>query len=389
MQEMKSLNGFKLVDEEGRQLIKETEGRINTKITKISKHITNLENGYTDEPFRTDTTNAYEKAVPENALPYAEVESVGETVTAIKSLGGNKVLSDEAVITSKINSLTVTDLGGGKFQLDGYTGFGEGDFNYETGKPNVYTFLSVTVKAGLYQVSKKLVSEGNSEAFATDMALVVNGNRCNFGIINVSEDTDISIQIGVASFGNGLVSAIYTFEIFEVDNSKNAVANYSEFISKPCHQLTITDLGGGVFHLNGYTAEQDYVYCTFLKIPLKAGTYSTSPSAISDIILEDGVRLKLKLKVNGTEINFGNSITVTEDTTAEIMICIAVNPGCSADTIVIPSIGTEDIRAVIDTLNVPLGEDNFIAVEPMGSLVFENEGNKAVPSTVTYMLKGE
>ena len=46
-------------------------------------------------------------------------------------------------------------------------------------------------------------------------------------------------------------------------------------------------------------------------------------------------------------------------------------------------------KAVIDTLNVPLGEDNFIAVEPMGTLVFENEGNNAVPSTVTYMLKGE
>ncbi len=47
------------------------------RVDKNDKRITNLEQGITPSPFVTDETTAYQKNVPSNALPYAEVEKVG------------------------------------------------------------------------------------------------------------------------------------------------------------------------------------------------------------------------------------------------------------------------------------------------------------------------
>ena len=49
----------------------------NSKITRNSKRITNLEQGLPSEQFMTDSTVAHVKDVPVNALPFAEVSKVG------------------------------------------------------------------------------------------------------------------------------------------------------------------------------------------------------------------------------------------------------------------------------------------------------------------------
>lgn len=62
----------------------EIQGQIDTAAAKaavksniLEKRITNLEQGITPSPFVTDSTVAYQKEVPTNALPYAEVGKVG------------------------------------------------------------------------------------------------------------------------------------------------------------------------------------------------------------------------------------------------------------------------------------------------------------------------
>ena len=106
----------------------------------------------------------------------------------------------------------------------------------------------------------------------------------------------------------------------------------------------------------------------------------------------------MELVVNGVSYNFG-LISVVEDTTIEIKIFCATGLEGLVGAVYAFDIREQEVSEgggnvfepkVIDTLATPLGEDdNFIAVEPSGTLVFENEGNRAVPSTVTYMLKGE
>ena len=55
----------------------ERTDNLESKTNSLEKRIVNLEQGITPSPFETDTSVAYTKDVPSNALPYAEVSSVG------------------------------------------------------------------------------------------------------------------------------------------------------------------------------------------------------------------------------------------------------------------------------------------------------------------------
>lgn len=365
------------------------------KIMAHDKRLTNLERGYSDDLFRTDSTTAFQKTVPANALPYAEIESVDEAVTKIKSLGGNKVLSSEAVLTPSFRSMTVTDLGGGKFQFDGYTSWQDGDYNFETKEFNKHAFWSFPLKAGTYKFSTSSET-GNTDDTGTgvEFALIANGTNYKPGYVTITEDAMVSLGVASATGGNGQSGYIGSFELFKYEGYENAVENHSEFISKPCDTLTIADLGSGNFQLDGYTGCQEWMPYTFLKMPIKAGTYSLNMSIIvEDKNYYDSNDAQFIIKVNGKETHFNSgTVMITEDTTAELIVHVGtIGNGAVGLVVNLSVINNSAItREVIDTLATPLGEDdNFIAVEPAGTLVFENEGKNAVASTVTYMLKGE
>lgn len=61
------------------------------RISRNDKRLTNLEKGISPDPYVTDDSEAYIKIVPNNALPYAEIENVGGEVTVIESHGKNLV----------------------------------------------------------------------------------------------------------------------------------------------------------------------------------------------------------------------------------------------------------------------------------------------------------
>ena len=240
----------------------------------VSKRVTNLEQGYFSDHFLTDATTAYKKTVPDNALPYAEIVSVEDEVTAIKSLGGNKVLSEDTIFNPKPTSnMTVTNLGNGRFQFDGYTSWHDSDYNAEIGGYNSYAFLEVPLKAGAYKIGKTTTTGNTDEIGNIGMMWSINGvdtpleNAATILKVTIPEDTTAYLKVW--AYGDeGQSGAVYGFDI-------------------------------------------------------------------------------LKCNASFTE------------------------------------------QEVIDTLEMPLGIDNFIAVEPMGRLVFENVGANAVASEVTYMLKGE
>ena len=56
---------------------KEELKNVTSKTNTLDKRVTNLEQGIIAMPFETDDSVAYQKIVPTNALPYAEVEKVG------------------------------------------------------------------------------------------------------------------------------------------------------------------------------------------------------------------------------------------------------------------------------------------------------------------------
>lgn len=50
---------------------------LESRTSAVEKRVTNLEQGILPSPFETDSGVAYQKSVPTNALPYAEVEKIG------------------------------------------------------------------------------------------------------------------------------------------------------------------------------------------------------------------------------------------------------------------------------------------------------------------------
>lgn len=77
----------------------ESISRLERTASRNSKRITNLEQGISPDPFYTDSSVAYVKEVPTNALPYAEVSKVG----------GMSYVVDGAIKHAKVTSFQATD----------------------------------------------------------------------------------------------------------------------------------------------------------------------------------------------------------------------------------------------------------------------------------------
>ena len=105
-------------------------------IFRNEKRITNLENGYTAEPFITDSASAYEKTVPENALPYAEIKKLyGQNLKigndrlklqpySIESYAideGEEVLDITLTDVTPAYNLTIEKIDANTFKFNGYT----------------------------------------------------------------------------------------------------------------------------------------------------------------------------------------------------------------------------------------------------------------------------
>lgn len=67
------------------------------RVSAAEKRLTNLEKGITPDPFVTDDTVAYQKTVPENALPFAAIERVGGMSYKSKNLFGGDALRNAIV----------------------------------------------------------------------------------------------------------------------------------------------------------------------------------------------------------------------------------------------------------------------------------------------------
>lgn len=349
-------------------------GNIEASLQQHSKRLTNLENNYNDNYFVTDSKAAYKKTVPENALPYAEIESLDESITTINSYGGNKVLSEGTVITKKFREMTVTDLGGGKLRFDGYTSWQDSDMNWETYEYNKYTFLSVPVKAGVYLITCTLLEDASTDWETCSIVVSVNGVNKNLGVIKVEEDTNIEFKMSRATGMEGATGTVYQFSIV-------MGAPAEELFKKFETTSSASKTNNGGMTLRIYATYGYYEKVASAILP--AGTYNFSYTVDPSTPQQDE---HTNLKIGTDSYNLADVFTLAKD--AELGIyAMSGGAGESTSTIFYPSVIAFEPLA-IDTLTTPLGEDNFILVEPTGTLAFENEGNKAVPSKVTFMIKG-
>lgn len=89
--------------------------RRDSKINENEKRITNLEKGIPSDLFLTDSSIAYSKTVPQNALPYAEVKNIGGVTRKCTNL----IPYPYVHTTKTINGITFTDNGDGTITAKG------------------------------------------------------------------------------------------------------------------------------------------------------------------------------------------------------------------------------------------------------------------------------
>ena len=112
--------------------------RLNVKISKNDKRITNLEKGLPASSWETDTNVAYVKDVPENALPYAAISKIGGMSYKSKNLFGGIALANKIMAEAPTNSVLDTSAKTIKY----FAGEIQHKILFSNFKPNTrYTFL--------------------------------------------------------------------------------------------------------------------------------------------------------------------------------------------------------------------------------------------------------
>ena len=104
---------------------------MDARITRNDKRITNLEQGLIPDPFETDASVAYQKAVPANALPFAMIGKVGGMTYDSKNLFPARDLEFE-----QMQEVNLTNpLPAGTYTLSAYSTSTDTDSTY-----NLITF---------------------------------------------------------------------------------------------------------------------------------------------------------------------------------------------------------------------------------------------------------
>ncbi|MBE6537980.1 MAG: hypothetical protein E7671_00755 [Ruminococcaceae bacterium] len=385
-------------------------------VENAHKRIKNLEHQVAPEYFETDETVAYEKAVPANACPYAELQSVGGMTHRSNNL---IPFPYDVASGSMVGGLPLT-IDGGVITVG--TGTAVGGF--------ANLCHSLTLPAGTYTLSGMPKGSGLMPLYLSDNtgdhSFSDNGDGCTFtlpgtvtftqlkiaALTGVAIETPITIKpmLNVGStalpfepYFEGLadtpVTAIVSKDAegnilssIEMPEAVRKLDGYGMGINKYANTVDFEALkylkNVGIVEFTGSESWEKYpvssypegIYCYQHKMPEKLIGYQTS--FCSHFINEDGVfaRTKAKLGYYSDHDSLNRVYFISDKpTVTEWEAWLAENPVMLVYALADP---------VEEDISDKLGDiDNLIEVAPSGKIVFENEDGRAVHSSVTYMLE--
>ena len=302
----------------------------NQNIQKNNKQITNLEQRITPSPFVTDSTVDYIKDVPSNALPYAE----------LKKIGGMTV-RDEATSTFVSAPATGVKIVGNNLLT--------------------YTYSGSISQSGVVltrQPDGGITASGTPTAAAS--TLLVDTKPIPIGITGVwislfGTFTNLAVRLQLYdSTKRSLLLADYTEQRY-VDIAANypTAVYYSIWIARKTNNV---ECSGTIYPMMSRGQPTEYVPYTETTFPI--------PEAVQAL---DGYGQGNP--DNAEEYNYIDF---------ERQKFVAYGHVVDGAWVEFASVQETDISNLISP-------DNFIKVEPYGSLTFENEHQYAVPSTIEYM----
>jgi hypothetical protein len=366
-------------------------------ISRNSKRITNLERGLVPDPFETDDSVAYMKDVPSTALPYAEIQKVGgmtvkdeETgalesapVTEVVSVGSNLIPFQG--IPNEFTSAGVTYVK----QADG--GIKVNGTASTTSRCLLAIFKPMDLPAGTYYVSVAPICSARALVDGYYGSSWKKTLRTGDGTVTVDWDGYTEIRVMLYVYEGEQVSNVTVYEMLNKgpaalpfrpytkntlpipeavqtsdgygDGVNGSVHNYIDLENKKfVKQVGKVDLGTIVWYWGSNTS-CNAGYANRFKPNAKIICVVPSPFGRAYIDAE-GV-----LVVTYTANSFA--------TAAEVKAALS-------GVMLYYELATPEITDISDLITA----DNFIEVEPNGTITFENEHKYDVPSTVLYQLKG-
>lgn len=409
-----------------RQFASNTE-TIEASIERNSRRITNLEQGVTPDPFETDDSVAYEKAVPANALPYAEVTRIGGMTKKGQNLWRSMESTDDYGVT-----FTVKD---GEYTLNG-TATDTGNHNVAVIKLPAGTYTLCAYKEGTFPSGFLVNAVNMSAPTAFSLAIAHNASYDATSTGTLTEEAFVTLRIRIQKGGvynnvkiKPMLTRGTTAQPFEPFFEGMRDVKPTQLVSKRADGTTLGTLviPEAVRALDGYGLGVDSTHtnrieydedgkCTFVKA-VREFTYKGLNTEFYNPQFSNGQNtlflLALRHTNSATEypplsedtpaviswdiphlhnysasserfyINEANLVLVVSNdkasTAEELRAYMAANP-----LRVVYALATPEVTAV-STRATP---DNLIKVEGGGTVIVENEHGLAAPSSITYMLKG-
>ena len=388
---------------------------LETVVGATDKRITNLEKGIPNEQFTTDSSVAYTKNVPSNALPYAEVEMFGgmtykdgdtlksAIVAEMESIGAN--LFDESQITYATNSAGTVSEAYGVVQ-NGELIAKIGLYSYGI----IWKPFAMSLGAGTHTVSADCyIPTGGAPNLNLSVRLFNTKTQTSISASGVSLSSfdkweRISAQItvtepseymlSVQGAGNATLNSNMDVRFKNICVAKESTTEYSPYKKKafqiPEAVQTLDGYGEGLdsnnFNSVEWSEDGRRLFNRCVKMLelngseswTKETTGNTFWTPIYNFKASQGEVLSSRYSCSIWDVLYVNAASTGVSTVEEFKAVLKADP-----LYVVYILNAPEIIDISDILPA----DNFIGVEGNGSVTMVNEHKLAVPSEITYMLK--
>ena len=377
--------------------------KTNAKINRNSKRITNIEQGIPEELFVTDDSVAYQKDVPANALPYAEIQMIGgmtykdgntlksAKVTEVKSVGVNlfdletwkaTAATERAAVTYGDNSVTVSAIEGEAFIISEAAGV-----MVKGGETYTISFVeSNTVIESVHYLFKNGKVDNSMKVFyGSPYTFVADADAEYYTLRFGVSDAGSTITFSNIKINKGLTAQPYTpyvehtLPIPEAVRPANGInENVYDYIewaedgsvkqTDRCKKIVVDG-----------SADEDWGYSTD---GLGGFSCSAFNNSSGNIVLSSrySPRIYPWGEFETIGITKGGTLWICAPRTSieEWRSQLASNP---------IEIVYELAEPIVTDISNLITADNLIGVEGNGTLTFENEYGYAVPSEVEYQVE--
>lgn len=352
-------------------------------LTYHDKRITNLEKGLPSDRFVTDDEMAYIKDVPVDALPYATVSKIGgmtvkdgdtlksAKVTEVEIVGDNLLPYPYTDTTKTVSGVTFTDNGDGTIVANG------------TAEKNISFIFSDTLN---------LVA-GKTYSFNETLRYKDENGTTKYGAKSLTWQENYSGATYYKYISSG--TTLIDVTIKPMLNKGETVLPYVQYIKRtfelPEAVQALDGYGLGTGSVSNHIRYEDDGYRTYNRLVALSTIsgdgkwyYNETDKRFYRFSPMNAKRSQGLVLSNRYVVEYWDAFYVIADS-AGVYTLDEFNAILNDEPLtIVYELDTPEVTDISDLL----AEDNLIEVEGGGTLAFINEHGLAVPSTITYQVKG-